>query len=283
MMNTAVRILKFFLRNLDVLLTIGVAAVIAPLSYFDRLESKAVSAAILSILFLVACSLLVNRETNNRLQQTTEKIWDQMRKPPIEDVLTPYKRWMDEIETRLASAKEVWILSRTGARFWQDYHDQLQGLLDRKGAIRLLVVDPCDGALRMIADSVELARSRDVPGLRAIPANSSDRVTLLRAQVDDFVGYIANLSSQISKGRLALRMIDYLPAHTLVILNGSSEQGIIYVELGTFHSDGRNRPTFSLIKTKDKRLYTLYYDEYQAMWDSARSMDGNQGAKNSGV
>jgi hypothetical protein len=147
-------------------------------------------------------------------------------------------------------------------------------VLDQKGTIRLMLVDPRNGALQMMADNTELARLHEISGqFTRIPENSNNRLDRLRGQVQDFVEYITHMSKQVGKGRLALRIINYLPAHTLVIINGKSEQGIIFVELGTFRSNGRSRPTFCLFKAKDKQLFDLYYDEFLAMWDCAHSMD----------
>ena len=97
-----------------------------------------------------------------------------------------------------------------------------------------------------------------------------------RGRVEDFVDYISAVSIQVGKGRLDFRTIEYLPAHTLVIINGASQHGVIFVELGTFNANGRNRPTFSLLKAKDSRLFSLYYDDYKIMWECARAFDGHQ-------
>jgi hypothetical protein len=265
---------NFLKKNWDIILTMLIAAAIAILSFFQSVEPQVVSAAILSVLFLIACSLLVNRETNSRLQSTTEKILERMRTPPIEDVLVPYKTWMDDIEASLASAKEVWILSRTCTRLWEDYQVQLQGILKNKGAIRLLLVNPHNGASEMIANSTEMDRRLEINGifLKQMPTDYNNRLVQLRAQVEDFVGYISNVSEQIGNEHLALRMIEYLPAYTLVIINGGSEKGKIFVALGTFRSNSRSRPMFSLCKLRDKRLFTLYYEEFKAMWDAAHLM-----------
>jgi hypothetical protein len=284
-MKTTTRLWTFLRRNWDTILTMLIAAPIAILSYFQTVESQVVSTTILSVLFLIACGLLVNRETNNRLQQTTEKVWDRMQKPPTEDIIIPYRKWMEDIENHLNTAREVWILSRTCTRFWEDFNDQLRELLDRQGSLRLLLVDPRNGALRMIANTIELARAQELSGhfTRVTIADGSNRLFQLRSRVEDFVYHMATISKQVGDGRLALRMIDYLPAHTLVIINGSSEHGIIFIELGTFHANGRNRPTFSLLKSKDKLLFNLYHEEFRAMWDSACPVDDLLEAKSNDV
>ena len=277
-MKAVTRVWTFAVRNWDVLLTMLVAIAIAILSYVQVVASQGVSTAILSVLFLISCSLLINRETNNRLQQTTDKIWERMQKPSIDEIIIPYKKWMEDIESQLNSANEVWVLSRTCTRFWEDYQTQLQKIIDRKGSLRFLLVNPGNGALRMIADSVELIRNHELSGKfkQVTQENASNRLALLRGRIEDFVQYITVVSTHVGKGHLELRTIEYLPAHTLVIINGHNEEGIIFVELGTFSANGRNRPTFALVKSKDTELFSLYYNEYKVMWDSAYSMGSTQ-------
>lgn len=284
-MKFTTRTWTFFRRNWDVVLTMVIAATIAVLSYLQRVEPQVVSTAILSILFLIACGLLVSRETNDRLQQTTEEIWGRLRKPSIDEIITPYEEWIREIRANLTLSMEVWILSRTCSRFWEDYDTQLIEVLNRGGTIRLLSVDPKNGALRMIANSVELARARDLEGtFRKVTAeNCSNQLVLWQARVNDFAEYITRLASNYPNNHLDLRFIDYLPAHTLVIINGGGDQGMMFVELGTFQANGRHRPTFSLLKMKDKELFALYHDEYQVMWDSARPVDGSQEVERNSV
>ena len=127
----------------------------------------------------------------------------------------------------------------------------------------------------MIANSIELARAKELPGryTRVNMENASNRLVQLRKQVEDFVHDMTTLSIHLGKKRLELRTVEYLPAHTLLIINGSSEYAAIFVELGTFNANGRNRPTFSLHKDRNMSLFRLYYDEYQVMWDTAYSMD----------
>jgi len=275
-MKTSARIWNTVKGNWDTILIMLIIAVIAPLGFLQEVDQQIISTAILSILFLLAYNLLISRETNIRLQQTAESILTRMEKPSVDEVIYAYKEWADEIEASLASAKEVWILSRTCVTFWEDYAPQLKGVLDRKGSVRLMLVDPSNGALRMIANSAKFVRSRDMNNgqfSKVTVDDGSNRLFVLRARVDEFIEYITNYKLQLQKGNLNLRIVDYLPSQTLVIVNGRNEHGMMFVELGTFQANKRNRPTFSLQKAKNKELFSLYLNEYEVMWESAKQAD----------
>jgi len=275
-MKTSTRIWNTVKGNWDTILIMLIIAVIAPLGFLQKVDQQIISTAILSILFLLACNLLISREANVRLQQTAESILTKMEKPSVDDVIFAYKEWGKEIEANLASAKEVWILSRTCVTFWEDYTPQLKHVLDRKGSVRLMLVDPSNGALRMIAKSAKFVRAHDMNKGQFSTVtldNGFDRLFVLRARVNEFIEYITKYRLQIQKGNLDIRTVDYLPSQTLVIINGRNEHGMMFVELGTFQANKRNRPTFFLQKSENKELFSLYLNEYEVMWASAKQAD----------
>ncbi len=244
-------------KNLDIVLTIGGAVVVALLSLFDNVSPEIVTAATLTILSLIAISLLRNRTTASHLQQATEEILERLERPSIDQILMPYGNWVEEISQSLSSAREVWVLSRTCERIWEDYHDLLMEVLRNResGVVRLMLVDPRNGAVKMIADSAEWDR----------PNNP----VLLQAQIEDLIERMLRLCSQLERGSLKVRTIDYLPALTLILVNPTSEKGIAFVELGMFRADGRHRPTFSLSEERDKRLFWIFQNEFETMWKKA--------------
>lgn len=253
--------LDIFEEELDIILTISGAAVVAVLGFLNVVEPEVVSAAILTILSLIAISLLVNRATDSQLQQTTERILERLYKPSIDQVLIPHRRCVEEIEQRLLLAQEVWILSRTCTHLWQDYNDQFMRLLsDGRGNVRLMLVDPNDGAVKMIVRAAE-------------GFERSTNVDLRRANIEDLLTRLARLRSQIGEKSLQVRTIDYLPAWTLLLIDPLSGAGVVYVELATFRSNPRNRPTFSLIADKDKKLFEQFRTEFETMWNRAHPTD----------
>ncbi|NWG07749.1 MAG: hypothetical protein HXY35_13815 [Chloroflexi bacterium] len=272
-MKTSTIIWNTIKSNWDTILIMVIVGMIALLGFLQKVDQQVISTAILSILFLLAFNLLISRETYKRLQKTTEGILSKLERPSADDVIFEYKDWIDEIDTALETAKEVWLLSRTCATFWEDHIQQMKNILDRKGSIRLMLVDPSDGALRMIANSARFMRARDLGNgqfSKVTLYDTPNRLEKLRERVNEFIEYISDYRLQIAKGKLNLRVIDFLPPQTLVIVNGNSKNGVMFVELGAFQSSKRNRPTFFLQKDKNSTLFSFYMNEFEAMWEDAK-------------
>ena len=168
---------------------------------------------------------------------------------------------MEGIEHRLWLAREVWILSRTCTRLWEDYNEQLMRLLSYEEAVvRIMMVDPNDGAVKMIVGAAE--------GFE----HTAD-LDLRRATIEDLLRQLTKLRSRLKAKNLQVRTIDYLPAWTLVMIDPLSDKGTIYAELATFRANSRNRPTLSLDAERDGRLFQVFRAEFEAMWERARSID----------
>lgn len=263
--------------NWDTILIMIIAGGIILLSFFQSLDQQVISTAILSVLGLISLNLLISREANVRLKETAERLLTKIERPSPDEVILPYKHWVDDIETKLASAKEVWLVSRTCATFWDDHRDNLKKVLKKKGSsIRLMLVDPSNGALRMIANSAKFTRERDLNKSqfpRVTIENGSNPIVRLRERVNEFIEYITNYKLQNPNVNLNLRTIDFLPPFTLVIIDATRQQGMMFVELGTYQSHRRDRPTFTLYKATNQELFTFYLNEFEAMWENARPGD----------
>ncbi len=250
------KIWMFTKQNFDVLLTIVGAVAVAILGLLNIIQAEIVAAATLMILSLIGVSLLLNRVTAHHLQVTIEQALEHMRKPGAEQILTTYFEHMPDIDRRLGVSHEVWILSRTCSRIWQDFNDEFKRLLsDNTGTLRLMMVDPEDGAVKMIVNSAEW--------------DDSNNVDLWQRNSRDFLARLAHFQN----GRFQIRTIDYLPAWTLMLIDPLSASGVIYVELSTYQSNSRNRPTFVLEARRDEHLFQTFRGEFEAMWARARSTD----------
>jgi hypothetical protein len=73
---------------------------------------------------------------------------------------------------------------------------------------------------------------------------------------------------------LSLKVIDHLPAWTLVMINPSSrdDSSIIYVEVTTYRADWESRPIFK-VKPQDTGFFNRLLGEYEDMWKAAREWE----------
>lgn len=244
------RIWIFSKKNFDLMLTITGAIIVAVLGFLNTVTPEIVSAATLMILSLIAISLLVNRATTSHLQQVIERI----QSPSAGQVLLSYKECMEQIEKRLVTAREVRILSRTCRRLWEDNYEEFKKLFENGGIVHLMLVDPNDGAVKMIASSVETWDNPNDP-------------KLLARNIEFFLERLVERRSRLKRGALQVRTIDYLPAWTLILIDSKSDNGMIFVEIATYSANSRSRPTFLLTAEKDEQLFRLFQDEFDKMWE----------------
>jgi hypothetical protein len=251
------KIWVFAKQNFDVLLTIAAAIIVIILDLLNIVQPDIIAAATLMILSLIGVSLLLNRLANHRLQTTIDTALQRMHQPSAEQVLSPFKEHVPAIEQRFWSSKEVWILSRTCSGLWANFRPQFEQLLSTKGSLRIMLVDPEDGAGKMIVNSAEWDRANNLP--------------LWRAIVQDFLEQLAKRKANLPNEKLQVKTIDYLPAWTVLLLDPDTSNGTIFVELSTYQSNNQNRPTFMLNAEQDQYLYSLFLEEFKEMWKDGRS------------
>jgi hypothetical protein len=258
------RIWEWLKNNLGAILNIAIVAAGIVIVWQDmagKAGPEAIQEATLALLSLIGASLLMNQASNSRWQRTMGEILGRSHKPSASQVLAPLKEYVREIDQRLWFAKEVWVLSRSCIRIWEDYHDQFTELLgDDKGIVRLMLVDPNNGAVKMLVKN-------------SMGFEHFDAFNLLQTDINGFLARQAWLCSQPEGKNLQVRTIDYLPAWTLIIIDPGSDRGVIYVELGTYCAKSRGRPTFSLMADGDTQLFQLVREEFETMWKHARTLD----------
>lgn len=246
------------IKNFELFVLILVATIVTILGMLERVNPQLVNEVTLALLGLIAFSLIRHRTNEENLQKTLDHLLAEQESPSLNQVLLPYQKWMEEIEAGLESSKEVWILSRTCYRLWVDYYDEFKDLrLQRKGKLRFMMVDPENGAVKMIVKSGE---GFDI----------SSNVELRQRDLRELLDVLKSIQLEENNSKLQVATIDYLPAWTLIILDPKSLYGQAFVELATFRANGRNRPTFLVSAERDPELFDIFIREYETMWNAAK-------------
>lgn len=247
-------------NNFGAILDISIVVTGILVVLLDILGAKPeiVEEATLALLSLIGASLLANHVAYNRLRQWIEDILKHPPQPCTSQVLEPWIQCWSEIEEKLRYVRrEVWVLSRTCAGIWWDFKEQFEQLLsDDYSIVRLMLVDPDGSAVQMIADS-------------AMGISDCD---LLRKNIKSFFVELAELQPRF-KGGLEVRVLDHLPAWTLLLIDPKDDRGVIYVELAAFRANCQKRPTFRLVKKADKEWFERFQEEFEVMWDRAQEID----------
>lgn len=236
-------------------LTILICSVVIIFSVFDVVDLKIVTEAILAVLLIQAYSLLKNHHIEKELKQSLKELMNQQNQSRLSDTIIPFGDRVQEINRGLTQADEVWILSRTCQRLWVDYQDELQNIARRNG-LKLLLLDPSNGAFNMIEKSTIWQQPGD-----------GDRHKI---EVSHFVSRLDCVRKTLELNNFEMRVIDYLPAWTLILINPRRNDGVVYVEMATYRAHSRKRPSFVLNCDLDNHLYDQFRNEFEQMWDDAK-------------
>ena len=236
-------------ENLTYVFFILLSIVIALLDLFSIVDLEIVTTTILVVLSALM-ALMMN--TNRSVFQMQSKLQES-----VDDFFQSFSEMSDELIDAMKSAEEIWLLSRTGTGWWKNYRRELEGIIARKGKNRLLFLNPQNGALKMVEKT---SRTEWDP-----LSNFAE----YRNRVETFLNW---LSSNNNHNTCALKVIDHLPAWTLVILNPSKKnnRSIIYVELANYKSDSKTRPVFK-VKPQDTEYFAEFIEEFEDMWRDAKA------------
>ncbi len=247
---------KVIRQNIVEYLTILISFIVLGLSVLNMVDLKIVTGAILAVLSLQAIILLANRRTEKELKLSLEKLLNQQHQLKLSDIIVPFGDGMQDLSNRFAQADEVWILGRTCQRLWSDYQDELQKVARRDG-LKFLLIDPSDGVLDMIAKSAIW----QIPGA----------VDRLKIDVELSIDLFKHFKKTANVNKFEVRVINYLPAWMLILINPGRQDGVVCVEMATYRAHPRKRPSFVVKCGLDNALFEQFCNEFEEMWNDAES------------
>jgi len=249
---------RFFMEpgNIPYLITILIALAVAVLPFFlkEDIEIKILMSAVLLVLSAITGSLLF-------LQNVLKRFENRLDDPTIGEVLQPFHELEGEIRSSIKNADEIWLLSRTGQGWWNNFNNEFMGSLNRnngRNKAKFLFLDPNNGALEMIVKS----------GLPQWNKFTYDHKNLWANNSKTFLDHLKKEYGD----KIDLKVIDHFFAWTLIIINPHSktQTPIIYGELATYHASPMNRPVFK-VTLQDAKYFNLFKkDEFERMWGNAR-------------
>ncbi|MGB5053445.1 MAG: hypothetical protein WBO24_03505, partial [Nitrospirales bacterium] len=216
---------------------------------------------------LLANIQISNDETHQSIRQLKPALLDALGKPSLGHVLIPWRDCLPKLRDRLrddkykAKAKKVCILTRTGIHFWSEFRLDLACILENRGTVHLLLLDPNGNALEQFKFQFKRKIGQVNQAEQIVPN--------MEALQRDLV-----VQKERTAGTFELRTIDYMPPWALVLVDPDDGDGLIQVGLGTFGTDGRNRPSFLISKQNNADLFEMFCQEFDAFWESALVVDG---------
>ena len=129
---------------------------------------------------------------------------------------------------------------------------QLKQMLKRGGRARFLFVEPGGSAMAMsVARSYGAAKSMEY------------QVTLLRLALEK----LKEIADETNPGHLEVKLMDYLPEVAMTMIDEQAEDGVVYVTHQGFNQPVAVRPSFTLERTKDSKVFTFYRTSYDNLWN----------------
>jgi len=239
------------LRHLDLSLTALAALAIGSLSMFDLAGSGLTTGATLAALGALSAAALAARLDLRRLHAMASRTSEQLSGPPSADrLLSPARPGTD---ADLRAAGEIAIIGVTLSRTLRHHLADLRACLQRGGTVRIAVIDPSGDAV------AEAARRSSVP---ASPEIFEHR---LRPTAD----LLRELTAAAGPGRLEVRLLDFVPAVGLLMIDPDEADGRLWVDIYS-HRFAAEEPTLPLHAGRDRVWYAHFRREFEQIWTAGR-------------
>jgi len=207
-----------------------------------------IDTVILAVLALFAVDFLNER----RLREKFKEEW------------FPQYSWIN-IESRMAerlkSARKIKLIAISPLHFIRGYEEILKGILDHEHAeIKIILVNPDETKTQAIN---LIARGRHI------------NFTHGKQVLDDICTKFENY---IKKGRLEVKLINYIPSHIVTILDEERNDGIMYATIYSFGQEDPSRPC-SIITREDGKKYDFFLREFKLLWGQGINLVCNKKEK----
>jgi hypothetical protein len=248
-------------QNLDVYLTMAIAAVVAILNIVGTAQQSVVSSAILATLALVSVSLLANRREADELETHLSKLGNQLRYASLSSAFTEWNE--NAFVSELQSAKEISGAYVTNLSLLNAHAEEFKAFLARGGAMRVVFVKPRTAAARMAcqrgygADALE-------DHLRYRLILSLDKLKEIR-------------QSATNPDSVQARFVDFLPATVITLVTRVHPEGdsTAFVTITGFGVNTKSRPSYVLRKETDGKWFDYFKASFENMWkwDQCETID----------
>ena len=237
-------------ENLEIYSTALLSLALAVLGALDLVGGKALAAATLATLALLAGGLLGSRrQLTDLAEQVRSRIAGEV---SAEDFLAHDK---PELVQQVRGAQDIRIVGVTLGRTLRNLIDELQGRAAAGATVRVALIDPSGST------PAEAARRSTMPDRPAVYENR------LRSSLD----LLRELVETPGAGtRVEVRFLPFVPAFGLVLLDPERPNGLIHVDIYS-HSSATGDAVFTLRPGRDGHWYENFQSEFDRIWAFGRT------------
>ncbi|OIJ64033.1 hypothetical protein WN71_031905 [Streptomyces mangrovisoli] len=236
-------------KNLEVYVTMAVSGVLAVLGVVGTVSIPVLMAATLATLTLLAGSALgTRRHIDDLSQELRQRGSDQV---PATNYLSADR---PGLPAEVATAQEIRVMGVTLARTLRNLYSVLEERVAAGAHVRIVLIDPETTA------PLEAARRSTV----------SDRPDMFENRVRPSIDLLRVLAAGSSAaGRVEVRLVPFVPAFGLVVLDGGGAAGRLYLDLYS-HSSANGDAVLRLVPHRDEPWFGHYRAEFDRVWEHSR-------------
>jgi hypothetical protein len=247
-------------HNLEIYLTVAVSLALGLLGIFSVVETRIVAAATLATLALLAFTNLISRSQIDELRETVGRLTSAVSEVVNDEA--PAGRFLaikaPSIQEEVRAASDIRLVGVTLGRTVRDLAGVLERRLRAGAVVRVVIIDPDSSAP---LDAVA----------RTLGVTSAD---LYRPRIASTIEILDHLASGAQgSGRVEIRLLPFVPAFGMYLIDPGEPDGHIYVELYQHRSLEPN-PCFALQAERDGHWYSFFAHQFDILWDSATAASG---------
>lgn len=243
--------------ELYVILILNVLSLI--MSVIGGTNQQLIQALLATTLALLAVSLLRNRTQNEDIQKLVRELGSHL---SLSEMFFKPEDDINEIIQAVRSSQKSYFWGATLFMHIPMLREELAKAIDMGKEIRFLLIKPGGNALSMAAFRAKGSNSKDIDCRAKLGQDLQNSL--------DTLGDISHIASQnFTKGKLEIRVIDYLAPYTLYVFDVDQPTGWAQSRLSSLHGVHTNRPTYRLTKKKDAVWYDYHVEQFEIAWKLA--------------
>jgi hypothetical protein len=243
-------------KNIDLYVTVVIAFAVSVLGVLGVVNLSVLVSATLATLALTTIGSFVSRRYVSNLATAIAELSTLMRRRELSSASADrmLSRSMSGLDIELPEIKDVRLVGVTLSRTVRNHMAALEGILLAGGSVCIGIIEPrgevlAEAARRStIADSPEIFENR------------------LRSTFD-LVRQLVAIPN--AKSRVEMRLLRFVPAFGLTVLDPDGEAGRIYVDIYS-HRPAGTEPVLTLLRYRDPRWYQHFLSEFERIWADGR-------------
>lgn len=256
--NDRLRKLIFLvIENIPTLLTILIGSYVVLKNKQEPYESFELLGWIITILCLIATSMLIERffslkKIEKNVKETNEFLKLKEGKASLDEIFTTRKE-LEPLESRLKYTKDVKITGASLFRLTTEYMNLFEDKANDGCNFKFILLNPNCISTELVAKNIVY----EINDVKTYTSNINNTINSLQQLKNKY------------PDKIEIKTVEFLPAYSLLITDSEKESGIVRLELYTQQVPTRNRPQLVLMKNREPKWYNFFVNQFDKLWESS--------------